>query len=436
MENKTMIEVQNITKSFKIYYDKGNQLKERVLFRSRNRYENRPVINGISFYVKRGEAVGIIGHNGCGKSTILKLLTKIIYPDSGSIKINGRVSSLIELGAGFHPDMSGRENIYINAAIFGLTKNEIKKRIKTIIQFAELEEFIDNPVRTYSSGMYMRLAFSVAINVDADVLLIDEILAVGDVNFQHKCFEKLKEIKNNGTTIVIVSHSLSQIEQICERSIWIEDGKIHEDGIPKYVHDHYLKVMENNRMDRLEKEQMEDSVISDSCPKEAESCSVTDDITKKMTECLPDFCSKNAVRMGNHKAEFVNVEILDAQGEEKYRFQTEEEMVIVISYKSNVQGIKGNAGIGIYRDDGVYCFGTNIDIEKNELIEMKEHGKIRIRMKSLPLLYGTYYLDVALHSKDSIEIYDDIRNAKKFQVSRLKKDDGLLRISTEWDSDG
>lgn len=431
MQIENAIEVQDITKSFKIFYDKGNQLKERVLFRSRNRYENRTVIDGISFHVKRGEAVGLIGHNGCGKSTILKLLTRIIYPDSGSIRINGRVSSLIELGAGFHPDMSGRENIYINAAIFGLTKHEINKRIKGIVQFAELEEFIDNPVRTYSSGMYMRLAFSVAIHVDADVLLIDEILAVGDVNFQQKCFEKLKEIKNKGTTIVIVSHSLSQIEQICERSIWIENGKIREDGIPKYVHDHYLKVMENNRMDRMEQEQaeqmqMEEEPAADSCPEEAEDSSVPD---------IPSFCSPQAVRMGNHKVEFVNVEILDAQGNETYGFQTEDAMDIVLSYRLNVQELKGNAGIGIYRDDGVYCFGTNTDIEKGCLIDLKECGKIRVHMESLPLLYGTYYLDVAIHAKDSMEIYDDIRNVKKFQVFRSKKDDGLLRINTEWFSD-
>ena len=189
--NETAIEVKNITKSFKVYPDKGAQLKERLLFRKRSRFEIRPVLKGISFTVRKGEAVGLIGHNGCGKSTTLKLLTRIMYPDSGEITMNGRVSSLIELGAGFHPDMSGRENIYTNAAIFGLTKKEIDSRLADIIEFSELEEFIDNPVRTYSSGMYMRLAFSVAINVDADILLIDEILAVGDTNFQTKCFNRL-----------------------------------------------------------------------------------------------------------------------------------------------------------------------------------------------------------------------------------------------------
>lgn len=243
MQPENAIEVRDLTKKFKVYMDKGSQLKERVLFRKRNRYEERWVLNGISFNVRKGEAVGLIGHNGCGKSTTLKLLTKIIYPDGGTVEMNGRVSSLIELGAGFHPDMSGRENIYTNASIFGLSKKEIDARVDEIIAFSELEDYIDNPVRTYSSGMYMRLAFSVAINVDADILLIDEILAVGDAHFQEKCFEKMQEIKKSGTTIVIVSHSLGQIEEICDRSIWIDAGRIRMDGQPKEVHEKYLEYM-------------------------------------------------------------------------------------------------------------------------------------------------------------------------------------------------
>ena len=218
MREENAIEVRDVVKKFRVFYDKGHTLKELALFSKRRKYEERTVLDGISFEVRKGEAIGLIGHNGCGKSTTLKLLTRIMYPDSGTIEMKGRVSSLIELGAGFHPDMSGRQNIYINASIFGLTKKEIDARIDKIIEFSELEDFIDNPVRTYSSGMYARLAFAVAINVDADILLIDEILAVGDMGFQKKCFNKLKEIKREGTTIVIVSHTLDQIENISETS--------------------------------------------------------------------------------------------------------------------------------------------------------------------------------------------------------------------------
>ena len=203
------ISVENVEKSFKIYKDKGYTLKERILFfKSRNAYVKNNILRGISFDIEKGDILGIVGKNGSGKSTLLKLITKIIYPDSGSIKINGKVSSLIELGAGFHPDMTGRENIYINASIYGLTKKEIDSKLDTIIKFSELEEFIDSPIRTYSSGMYMRLAFSVAINVEAEILLIDEILSVGDANFQAKCFRKMQELKDSGINIVILSHDL------------------------------------------------------------------------------------------------------------------------------------------------------------------------------------------------------------------------------------
>jgi len=243
MDNDIVIKVEDLHKSFRVYKDQATALKDRMLFWKRAKYEDRKVLNGISFSVRKGEAVGLVGHNGCGKSTTLKLLTKIIYPDSGTIEMKGRVSSLLELGAGFHPDMTGRENIYINAAIFGLSRKEIAKRMNDIIQFSELEEFIDSPVRTYSSGMYMRLAFSVAINVDADILLIDEILAVGDASFQQKCMDHLHSIKDAGTTIVIVSHATGQIEEICDRSIWLHDGVIRMEGNPVDVHKEYLDFM-------------------------------------------------------------------------------------------------------------------------------------------------------------------------------------------------
>lgn len=239
----SVIEVKNVWKKFKIYHDKPHTLKDKVLFWNRNKYEVRWVLEDISFEVKKGESIGIIGKNGSGKSTLLKLLTKIIYPNKGSINMKGRVAGLLELGAGFHPDLSGRDNIYINASIFGHSKKEIDKVFQTIVDFAELQDFIDNPVRTYSSGMYMRLAFAVAINIHADILLIDEILAVGDISFQEKCLNKLKEIKKSGVTIVIVSHSLEQIERFCDKSIWIHSGQIAALGKCEVVHKKYKEFM-------------------------------------------------------------------------------------------------------------------------------------------------------------------------------------------------
>lgn len=241
-KNKIVITVQNMTKKFKLFYDKPNTLKERLVFWNKKKSENRTVLKNINLDIKKGETVALIGTNGSGKSTLLKLMTKIIYPTMGKVITNGKLTSLLELGAGFHPDFTGRENIYFNAAIFGLNRKEIDNRIDDIIEFSELGQFIDSPVRTYSSGMYMRLAFSVAINVDAEILLIDEILAVGDQHFQDKCFEKLKELKDSDKTIVIVTHNLNQVSELCTRAIWIYNGEVHMDGKPKKIVEEYLKV--------------------------------------------------------------------------------------------------------------------------------------------------------------------------------------------------
>ena len=233
--------VNNVSKIFYVFMDKANSLKEKMLFWKRNSRETREVLKDVSLTIKNGEAVALIGVNGSGKSTLLKLMTKIIYPTKGEIITNGKLTSLLELGAGFHPDFSGRENIYFNASIFGLTKKQIDARLEEIIEFSELRDFIDNPVRTYSSGMFMRLAFAVAINVDADILLVDEILSVGDQHFQEKCLNKMKELKAQGKTMVFVTHSLGSARELCDRAVWLNKGRIQLDGDVNEVIDEYLK---------------------------------------------------------------------------------------------------------------------------------------------------------------------------------------------------
>ena len=239
-ERENRIVVENVYKTFNIYMDKANSLKEKMLFWNRNKKEKREVLKDINLTIKNGEAVALIGVNGSGKSTLLKLMTKIIYPNKGKIETYGKLTSLLELGAGFHPDFSGRENIYFNASIFGLTKKEIDQRIDKIIEFSELGAYIDNPVRTYSSGMYMRLAFAVAINVDADILLVDEVLAVGDQHFQDKCIEKMKELKSEGKTMVFVTHSMNIVNEFCDRAVWLSNGVIRMDGDSAKVTAEYL----------------------------------------------------------------------------------------------------------------------------------------------------------------------------------------------------
>ena len=241
MKKDCAIKVTNMTKTFKLYSDKPNTMKERIVRGWKSKTETRTVLKDINLEIKKGETVALIGVNGSGKSTLLKLMTKIIFPNKGTVETNGKLTSLLELGAGFHPDFTGRENIYFNAAIFGLTKQEIDRRLDSIIEFSELGEYIDSPIRTYSSGMYMRLAFAVAINVDADILLIDEILAVGDQHFQEKCFAKLEELAKSEMTIVIVSHSLGPLKKLCNRGIWIKDGSVAMDGGFEEVSEAYIK---------------------------------------------------------------------------------------------------------------------------------------------------------------------------------------------------
>ena len=240
--NDIAISVQNVTKEFTVYEDKSYFLKERLSNLKRNRKRKHVVLKNISCDIKKGESVALIGVNGSGKSTLLKLLNQIIYPEKGKIIMNGKISSMIELGAGFNTDFTGRENIYFNASMYGLGKKDVDPIIDDIIEFSELGEFIESPVRTYSSGMYMRLAFSIAVNVEADILLIDEILAVGDAHFQAKCLDKMKELKKQGKTMVFVSHSMSQVKSFCDRAIWLYNGEIKMDGIVDEVCEEYLKL--------------------------------------------------------------------------------------------------------------------------------------------------------------------------------------------------
>lgn len=448
MMEENAIEVRNVTKRFKVYYDKGNELKEKALFWKRNRFEDRWVLKGISFDVKKGEAIGLIGHNGCGKSTTLKLLTKIIYPDDGTIEMKGRVSSLIELGAGFHPDMSGRENIYTNAAIFGLTKKEIEERLDDIIAFSELEEFIDNPVRTYSSGMYMRLAFSVAINVDADILLIDEILAVGDANFQAKCFNRLREIKAAGTTIVIVSHSLGQIEQICDRSLWIQDGLIKAEGKPRDVHPEYLNYMGEERQKIAAKEEArqkkiqqrreeEKKKLEEKQQKSGQGSNNNNELKKRTKENEIENRERiieKTGRYGNREVEIVSVKMLNTQGVEKTVFKTGEPIDIVIEYKKNQEINDVVAGIGIFRNDGIHCYGTNTMVDQIKGLSLRKKGCIQFKILANNLLEGEYILQIVFHSEDGL-YYDFIKEAKVFRSYSVYADIGVSRLNHEWQVD-
>ncbi len=443
-KSENAIEVTNVTKKFKVYLDKGSQLKERLLFRKRNRYEERMVLKGISFEVKKGEAIGLIGQNGCGKSTTLKLLTRIMYPDAGKIELSGRVSSLIELGAGFHPDMSGRENIYTNASIFGLTRKEIDARMDDIVEFSEMEEFLDNPVRTYSSGMYMRLAFSVAINVDADILLIDEILAVGDVNFQAKCFNKLREIKAAGTTIVIVSHSMGQIEQICDRSIWIHEGLIKAEGLPRVVHPAYMAFMGEKRQEIADREQERQEAKAGHEEGTREAAETAEAPEPEVTNASPEAAQvsepvpapvaesiEDTKRWGNGKARITQVHVLDKDGRKKKVFATGDSLTIKIDYKLNEFVKNAVFGIGLFNRAGVQCYGTNTQIDKLDEFDLDKDGSMEVTIPTFSLLPGEYLLDLAIESDIGIPV-DYFREAYVIEMYSDIGDVGVARLEHQW----
>lgn len=436
MNKKYVIEVHNVKKTFKIFADKGSTAKEKVLFWKRNKYEEKKVLDDISFCVAAGESIGLIGHNGCGKSTTLKLLTRIMYPDSGSVVIRGRVSSLLELGAGFHPDMTGIENIYINASIFGLTKKEIDYKINEIIQFAELGEYINNPVRTYSSGMYMRLAFAVAINVNADILLIDEILAVGDVNFQAKCINRLFELKKQGVTIVLVSHSTEQIEMICDRSIWIDSGRIKLDGRTREVHKEYLKFMGEQR-----KKTQESLQLPAEEHKKEEKKENTDDlddkkITKKKLKNYGSDVEFKERERGNGTAKITFIDSYDEMGRTCHVFESGASVTFKIRYKLQEKAnfTEDNLWFGfcIFRNDGFRCYGTNTKIDQLKIEHLHSTGTFEITFPSLELLQGKYYVDVCIASKDD-EMLDYLYTVNDFEVFNTTGEIGLMKMQYNWE---
>ncbi len=411
------IQVRDVKKSFRLYNDKCHTIKEKALHKGRGQYHVSEVLKGVSFTVKQGEALGLIGHNGCGKSTLLKLLTRIMYPDEGSIALNGRVSSLLELGAGFHPDMSGRENIYINASIFGLGRKEIDQRIGSIIEFSELEEFIDNPVRTYSSGMYMRLAFSVAINVNADILLIDEILAVGDVNFQAKCFRRLMEIKGSGTTIVLVSHSTAQIERICDRSIWIQDGLVRREGSPADVHREYLDYMARQREDagRSVLQGKQENMGGKSPAKQAGS------VRKNI---------HNSER-GRSMVEIASIVLKGADDKERTVFRLGETVRLELKLNALVRLEAYFIEINLVRADGLFCAGCSTAEDGAVCSAWTGRKRLELCFTKMELLAGNYHFDLHIAKADGGTFFF-CGNIAAFEIEQREPGRGIMRLEHHW----
>ena len=396
-------------------------LLSRTLLRDLRVNEGFEALKGVSFDVETGRAVGIIGRNGSGKSTLLKLIAGIGKPTMGKVRVNGRISALIELGAGFHPEISGRENIFINGMMLGLSRREVASQLDAIVAFAELEDFIDAPVKTYSSGMYMRLGFSVAIHVDPDILLVDEVLAVGDEAFTHKCLDKFSEFRRRGKTIVLVTHSLDLIERLCDEAIWLDQGLVKAQGNPRRVVDAY----------RLDVARVEDQqfIATKKSP-----LTVTDDTPEDDVEHETED-EAGPGRWGSREVEILDVQLLGRDGQIQKVFETGDQMEIRLRVRPSYPMTDFAFGIGIFNAEGVSCYGTNTQIEGVKLGELHSEADVSFIINSLDLVAGTYMLDVAVHRQNGAP-YDYHHHLYTCRVTSQVNDVGIFRPRHRWSFTG
>jgi ABC-type polysaccharide/polyol phosphate transport system ATPase subunit len=393
--------------------------------------ETFSAVRDVSFTVPAGRTLGVIGRNGSGKSTLLKLVAGITKPSAGHLSVRGRISALIELGAGFHPEISGRENVFINGIMLGLTKKEVARRFDEIVDFAELREFIDAPVKTYSSGMYMRLGFAVAIHVDPDVLLVDEVLAVGDEGFTHKCLDKFAEFKRRGKTILLVTHSLGLVERFCDEALWLDGGSVKAMGDPKRVVGAYITDVEASEEEELARRdaKAQESVAAIS-PDEPASAVLPDNPIETATGPADMFRATEG-RWGSREVEITDVALVGPDGERSHVFHSGESFDVRLRLRSPIAISDFVVGIGIFNAEGVCCYGTNTDIEQLKGERIFGDAEAVFSIESLDLVEGTYKLDVAVHKADGYP-YDYHRLLHTFRVKSRTKDVGIYRPKHAW----
>jgi ABC-2 type transport system ATP-binding protein/lipopolysaccharide transport system ATP-binding protein len=414
------VQVQDVYKYYKKFADRHkfltikSALVNKTLFGDLQVGERFEALRGVSFDVRSGHTLGIIGENGSGKSTMLKILAGISKPTSGSVITNGRISALIELGAGFHPEISGRENIFINGIILGLTRKEIQAKYDEIVQFAELEDFIEHPVKGYSSGMFMRLGFSIAINVNPDILLIDEVLAVGDASFVPKCLDKINEFRRHNKTIIFVSHDLATVERICDEVIWLKKGLVEMRGYPKRVVDAYLEYVGKKDVDKYQRQH------------DREAKSVQDEQREN------DGLQNPEKRWGSREIEISNVKMFDGAGKEKYVFKADEPMAVAFDVNAAASEKDFVFGIAVYNSEGILCYGSNTVLDDLSSKSISGRGKVRLAIPALSLISGTYFLDVAVHKFDGYP-FDYHHLLYTFRVTSSHRDVGIARIAHRWE---
>jgi len=453
------IDVVNVTKTYRKYARRKQfaTLKSAILsgtlVNDLNPDETFHALKGVSFAVRPGCTFGIVGRNGSGKSTALKVVAGITKPTTGTVSVQGRISALIELGAGFHPEISGRENVFINGIMLGLTKREITRRFDEIVEFAELEDFIDAPVKTYSSGMYMRLGFAVAIHVDPDVLLIDEVLAVGDEAFTHKCLDKFAEFRRRNRTVLLVTHALNLVERFCDEALWLNDGRARAIGDPRRVVSAYITDVEKQEERHMaeadakakaavERRDTGTTGVERPNPEAGEPRAPSPESrtpaappAAQAAQPPPDMFQATEGRWGSREAEIAGVELVGEDGQPAHVFYSGERVEIRLALKAARPITDFVVGVGIFNADGVCAFGTNTNIEELKAERLEGEGAATFTVDTLDLVAGTYKLDVALHKLDGFP-YDYHRLLYSFRVKSRTQDAGIYRPRHAWSFSG
>ncbi|MGH9016046.1 MAG: ABC transporter ATP-binding protein [Acidimicrobiia bacterium] len=391
------IAVDGVSKRFRLYHERNQSLKAAFLRRRRAEYEEFWALRGVSLEVAEGSTFGLIGENGSGKSTLLKCMARILRPEEGSIRTRGKLSALLELGAGFHPELSGRENVYLNGSILGLSRRQLDQRFDEIVEFAGLEHFIDTPVKSYSSGMYVRLGFSVAINVDPDILLVDEILAVGDADFQRKCGEKFAELRSRGKTLVIVSHALTSIRNLCDGVALLEHGELRRVGPAAEVIDEYLGDVNTSQPD-----------------------------------------GEHGQRWGDGGAWIEAVELLDVSGQPVKRVRTGDTVVFRIHYATDEQVDRPVFGFSIYTVDGMWVTGPNTRLANMVPDQIDGTGFVDLRVDRLLLVPRAYDISVGLHNYTVTKTFDFRHRSFRFDVEHGDpiEEFGVTSLGGTWEVPG
>jgi ABC-type polysaccharide/polyol phosphate transport system ATPase subunit len=411
------IALQHVSKEYRLFGRRSQfaTLKSALLKRDMRPAPDAsvPALKSVSFAVHRGEAFGVIGRNGSGKSTLLKLISGILKPTAGRVTVNGRIAALIELGAGFHPEITGRENIYINGIMLGLTRREIDGRFAKIVEFAGIGDFLDQPVKTYSSGMYVRLGFAVAVHVDPDILLIDEVLSVGDEEFSARCIAKIQEMKYRGVTLIFVTHQLDQVRKLCDRAVWLDHGEAVQIGDPVRVVDAYLQE------------------VAGFSPAET----AVEDAAEEQERTEPENTLDEEERWGSGEVVLKRVALTDAHGRELVALGAGTAVTIDMDVEVRVPQDDFVFGIGIYHADGSCVYGTNTELEGFVSERLETDGRVRFVMPSLDLVAGSYRIDAAIHTRNG-RAFDYRRGVIRFVVGSRLHDVGVYRPQHDWTFEG